>query len=311
MADPGCADVGTVVRPVKASPTVSVVPPTVSGMVNKDEGVAALRELLEELLAFTANVPDEAKTPRGRRFELVRIKAVVALALHTHRLGRAVATLLDAGFGIEAAPTVRAVLEHGITAQWLFQYGDEAAYGFAQEAQRQRKAAGGTLSKLVQIQVLGADDVAQVLELIEEDAKHEIEQTSATPGGRHFQARCRDFANGESFYFAYRVLSDLVHPGPTVCDAYVESHDPLSFQTWPKAVSNRTTWLHSTCCGLVWAARAVDMLNQEHPNREFLRRAARQLGISPELVLSPEAVVRRGQDRQARKHARRGGSVKP
>lgn len=274
-------------------------------MVSENDEVAALRTLLDELLAYTANVPDEAKTPRGKRFEVVRIKAVVTLALHTHRLGQAVATLLDAGFGIEVGPTVRSVLEHGLTAQWLLQYGDEASYGFAAEAQRQRRSTAETLRKLVQIQVLKADDADAVLALIAEDMTHEIEKTSASPGGRNFYARCQDFAYGDAYYFTYRVLSDFVHPGFTICEAYVESHDPLTFQTEPRALSDPKTWLYNTCCGLLWAARAVDMLDRAHPNREFLRRAARQLGVPLELRLSGAATVTRGQDRAKRTKARR------
>ncbi|MGH3613533.1 MAG: hypothetical protein ACRDRK_13260 [Pseudonocardia sp.] len=80
-------------------------------MVSQQDEIAVLRTQLDELLAYAANVPADAKTPRGKRFEVVRIKAIVTLALHTHRLGRAVATLLDAGYGIEAGPTVTSVLD--------------------------------------------------------------------------------------------------------------------------------------------------------------------------------------------------------
>ena len=282
---------------------------SVPTVADEHEEIAALRMLLDDLLEYTKTVPDETKTPRGKRYEVVRIKAIVTLALHTHRLGEAVRTLLDAGFGIEIGPTARAVFEHGLTAHWLHQYGDEASYGFAAEAQRQRRSTGETLRKLVQIQVLKSDDTAEVLRLIAEDMKREIEKTSATPGGRSFQARCQDFVHGDAYYFAYRVLSEYVHPGFTISEAYVESHDPVSFQTEPRALSDPKTFLSNTCCGLLWAARAVDMLDRKHPNRDFLRRATKQLGVPLELTLSPEATLKRNQDRTRRKKAQRATRV--
>ncbi len=275
-----------------------------SGVALKDDETGAKRALLEELLSYTANVPDEAKTPKGKRFDVVRIKSVIALALHAHRLGWAVATLLDAGFGMEAAPTVRSVLEHGLTAQWLLQYGDEASYGFVAEQQRQLKTTGKSLSKLVQIQVLTPVDAAALLAAIDNDLKHEIAKTSATPGGHSFAARCGDFAYGEAYYMTYRVLSDYVHPGITIAESYVASDSPLSFRTEPRATDDDSTWLYNTSCGLLWAARAVDMLDRAHPNRESLRRAAQQLGVPDVLRLSGDAQVRRAQDRSKRAKAR-------
>jgi hypothetical protein len=265
-----------------------------------DITVAALRPLMSSLLARWEQGPDQAQTPRGRRFEAVRIKSVITLAAHAHRLGRAVATLVDAGFGLETAPTVRAVVEYGMTAQWLLQYGDDASYGFATEAQRQRAGVGRTLRKLTEAMQLESAD--NVLAMIDADAQHVIDsRKAATASARHFEALCQDFELGDGYYFAYRVLSALVHPGPTVCEAYMDEHDPPVFRLEPKPVrDNGETWLYQTCCGLVWAARAVDILDREHPNRRFLRNAARQLGIPLELQLTGEAFVRREQERQKR-----------
>lgn len=75
------------------------------------------------------------------------------------------------------------------------------------------------------------------------------------------------------------MLSGFVHPGPEVCEAYLDAHGPPVFRLAPKTIGDPATWLFHTCCVLTWAARAADCLDRSHHNRSFLRDAARQLGI--------------------------------
>lgn len=262
--------------------------------------VAQLRALLESLMVRWEQGPEQVQLPRGRSFVEVRIKNIITLAAHAHRLGRATAVLVDAGFGLGTAPTARTVLEYGLTAQWLLQYGDDASYGVAAEAQRQRGAVGTTLRKAAAAMKLDNADAA--LALIDADAQHVIDpRPAAEASARIFKSLCEDFEHGVGYYLVYRVLSGFVHPGPEVCEAYMDAHDPPVFRLDPKPFGDPATWLFHTCCGLTWAARAADCLDRNHPNRSFLRDAARQLGIPLELQLSETARVRREQERQDRK----------
>ena len=253
--------------------------------------VADLRAVLGELLSLWENGPDKAKTPRGRRYTEARVKAVTALAAHTHRLGSAVALMIDHGFALETAPTVRSVLEHGLTTQWIMQYGDDAMYGFVNEAQRQRKAAGATLSKLVEAMKL--DEARAVADALGQETRGP--KSAADEAARSMQKLSQDLIGGLAYYFMYRTLSQFIHPGPMIAEAYLDSHDPPQIRLTPRPINQPITWLYVTCIGVLWAARAADMLDKAHPHREILRRHARRLGVPLELKLSKVAWLRREQ----------------
>lgn len=275
---------------------------TVPGVEN-ESSVDRLRALLDELLAIGEDFPEQAQIPRGRPMDPVRLRTIIALGMHTVRLSRAVATLTDAGMHLETGPTVRSVLEFGLTAQWMVQYGEETSSAFFTEAQRQRRALKMSIEEVQKIMQL---DAAALLDLMEQDMRFKIDGTSADQSARHFQKLCEDFANGKALYMVYRLLSGLVHVGPTVVEGYVDAEDgPLSFRTEATHWDDDKIWLSQTCCGLVWALRAVDMLDRKHPRRERLRPAARELGIPLELRLSTDARVCREQDRQRRKREER------
>jgi len=253
--------------------------------------VADLRAVLGELLSLWENGPDQAKTPRGRPYTEARVKAVTALAAHTHRLGSAVALMIDHGFALETAPTVRSVLEHGLTTQWIMQYGDDAMYGFVNEAQRQRKAAGATLSKLVEAMKL--DEARAVADALGQETLGP--KSAADDAARSMQKLSDDFTGGQAYYFMYRTLSQFIHPGPMIAEAYIDSHDLPQIRLTPHPIRRPMNWLYVTCTGVLWAARAADILNKEHPHREILRRHARRLGVPLELKLSEVAWLRREQ----------------
>jgi hypothetical protein len=118
-------------------------------------------------------------------------------------------------------------------------------------------------------------------------------------------------------------LSAFVHPGIPLAERYVESHEPLEIRLTPRPVSDPTTWLYPTCCALIWAARAVDVLDRSHrrarrrparrvggrrPNREFLRAQARRLDIPVQMKLTDVAVRRSIADRDRRLAKRAAGS---
>lgn len=220
-----------------------------------------------------------------------QVMTVIGLAAHTHRLGNVVAMLVDQGYEFEAAATVRAAYEAGLTAHWVAQHGDNALLARLREDQRKRKNLSKTIDDMSAFLTLrNAEDVQRLLA-----ENIDIPGTGADDGARWFDKLCGDLELGTAYYFGYRVLSDQVHPSLTVVGAYVESTDPVAMRLEPAGLDGSITALATTCCALIWAAWAADMLSADRPRRAFLGEAAAVLGISPELPLTAEA-----RDRPAR-----------
>jgi hypothetical protein len=256
--------------------------------------------MLADLLALWDNAPDETRMPRERDYGPDHVLTVLGLVAHAHRMGHAVAHLVDAGFTIETAPTVRSIYEHGLTAQWMAQYGGNASLGVLKEEVRQRGAAATLIESLPSVRNLpGAEEVLQGLR---EDLV--VPGTEADGSARYFWRLCQDLDEG-SLYLTYRVLSGYAHPGTTTAGFYRQVGDEPELQLTPREVEHETTWLFHTCTGLVWAARAADLLDIQRPRRQPLRRAARTLGIPPELHLSADARKRRDRDQAEARRRRR------
>ncbi|NWJ69173.1 hypothetical protein HX744_00980 [Pseudonocardia sp. ICBG1122] len=106
--------------------------------------------------------------------------------------------------------------------------------------------------------------------------------TTSNEEARRFEKLCKSLEpGGEQAYSLYRLMSGYCHPGAEVLEFYVS--EPISVQRDPKHFDNPEHWLQILCCALVWAGRSVDMLDKKRPRRNELRRAAKLLGISPEL----------------------------
>ena len=267
-----------------------------------------LRPMLDSLLILWDDAPPQARMPRERDYGPDHVLTVLGLAAHAHRMGHAVAQLVDAGFTIETAPMVRSIYEYGLTAQWMAQYGGNALLGVLTEEVRQRAAAAALIENLPSVR--DRPGAEEVLHGLRENLG--VPGTEAKHGARSFQELCRDL-DEESLYLAYRALSGYVHAGPTTAAFYREVGDEPGLQLTPREVEHDTTWLFHTCTGLVWAARAADLLDMQRPRRQPLRRAARTLGIPPELHLSANARKRRDRDQaEARRRQRsRGGAAVP
>lgn len=60
------------------------------------------------------------------------------------------------------------------------------------------------------------------------------------------------------------------------------------------ALDSSFSWAHLIACCLVWSGRVVDYLDPVRTRRNDLRRAARNLGIKPELPVHYQAHQRGG-----------------
>ncbi|SMC85563.1 DUF5677 domain-containing protein [Lentzea albidocapillata] len=203
-----------------------------------------------------------------------------ALAAHTHRLARSVLALRDLEMYLESVPLTREAFQFALTAQWIAQY-QPAVSGFINESSRQHNA---TIKTILETGWKGAADSEDSRQLGTPARGKSFTDQSA----RNFSQLCDDLQpGGTEAYAIYRIMSSYTHPGYRVVDQYIKD-DPLLGFTYPTNFNKEDSlpWLHVTCISVVWAARAVDMLDREHPNRAELRTFAKTLGVRPELQLS-------------------------
>lgn len=254
-----------------------------------------LRDLAMSLIESWNAGPLQVEMRPGR--EQGQFVVTYGLAAHAHRLAKAALLLLENGLTLEAAPTVRSLYEHSLTAQWVGQYKDGAA-GFTHEYLRARRA---TVETLLRTGRQSAREKAQQMEDIDpwEDTPHDAEKPA-----RHFGMLCQELNVTEELYAYYRIMSGMAHPTGHIVDSYVESVDPLVVSREPQGHEQASSSLYLCCVSLVLAGRALDWLDRSHPRREKLRRAARTLGIKPELQLS-EAFYTRIRKSKAKQAAKR------
>jgi hypothetical protein len=254
--------------------------------------IDAGRELLE-----TVQVPRRTLSARVTRLaNPAQVPMVYGVSMHTLRLGSAALDLDESGKVLEAMPLVRAVFEHALTAQWLA-HSAEAQAAFVNEGIRHRKNIAATMLKVPsEVFTEGVESVAH-----KDDEYHETSIRRAFP----FEDLCNGLRpGGPQAYLLYRILSSLVHSGPDLSDRYLilaEDHaSGVRFRDEPEQPED-TLWLHLLIASMMWGAKALDSLEQDHPHRSYLATVARRLRVAKELKLTPEAIQR---ERQAQKERR-------
>jgi Family of unknown function (DUF5677) len=250
---------------------------------------AEMREMLTELLEGWRN--DRGS---GQDFETKAHAAVVgtvyALTAHAHKLGYAVANLIDAGFALETIPVIRAAYESAITASWIAQVPD-ALPAYLNRDHNQQKALRDTVKKAgwaAGKQVIAADTLEPYL----------VSAESKT-GASKTEVLCKDFIKGDGLYSLYRGLSWMTHPTAAVTDLYLEmrrgSEIPTLHTTARYDRDFMTTWLHVMCSSLVWSARALNLVDSRRAksgDRQRLRIAAKRLHTDEFLAVKPDATFR-------------------
>lgn len=262
----------------------------------------ALRDLLRELLTGW-------ETGRGGNSSFVskahaaRVGMIYALVAHAHRLGRAVEALLDGGFRVEAVPSIRAAFECAINAAWIEQVPDALpAYLNRNHAQQQAlrdTAVRAGWSATRDAQPIPADEL--------ED--YSVSRTSKE-GAKKTEAMCRDLTADAQAYALFRGLSWFTHPTAMVTDLYLtlaEGAEIPTLRTVPKDEADfMLPWIHIMCSSLVWAARALNLIDAKRSSngdRTRLRGAARELRIVEMLLATPEAITRGKKAERARLRA--------
>lgn len=221
------------------------------------------------------------RSGKSRRTTTAQFATVFGLCANAHAMATALRPHCDEGFNVALHPLVRGIFEAGVTAQWVAQI-EDADRAFVNEGIRHRKNVRDTALRCVsEVFSQGTEQMAHV--------DDDYWPTSSTAAARNFQSRCDDLTpGGADAYIYYRLLSATSHAGPEVTDAYLTFRDEeLRLNPHTRARSDWVAWMFISCCGLVWAARALDYLDKTHARRSELRAIAQELSISSEMHKSP------------------------
>jgi hypothetical protein len=241
---------------------------SVSSSVLDRPEVAEIRKILQRLL--DGFVPSEQVAVKASRTTLAKITA--SFAAEVYRSTQTTDLLFQRRFVTDAATTARRAFEHAVMAAWMVHEKDSVS-AFAREKGMRAPRALLTSIKKTAIVV-----PPETLARVEEDLPTRTEIDEEV---KRFERICGRF--NPKLYVVYRLLSGSAHPsGTTPAYMFIES-DQEQQAAEDAAEQTAVLALHTAAASLVWAARALDWLNAGQPDKRPLRKAARELGISPVL----------------------------
>ena len=248
----------------------------------REEIIAIIKELLSDL-----QTERTLEVRKGKNQTILR--AIVPLHLHAARLAGSVVRLEEEGARYEIVPTVRALFETGVTAQWIAHF-DDGLKALLNEHVRQRK---NLMAAALNSDFRDAGQEAAALDAARDSVPFD---TSSDGSARRFEEMCRDLGGGESLYALYRMLSGVAHPSVHVIDLYLDENAPEG--EWPEFRGDPPSfdsviWLHLAATSLVWSARAVSYFDRDTQRRNRLRRLAKDLGVVDQLVRSEHSYLKR------------------
>lgn len=250
-----------------------------------------IREMLVELLNGWRRNRAEGQTFASKQ-HAAKVGTVYALTAHAHKLAYAVLELLNAGFTIEAIPTIRAAYEAALTASWVAQI-DDALPAYLNRNHGQQRALRDSVQKT-------GWSGAEKIDIPADALGPFLVSAGSKNGARKTEDLCSDFYNGYEMYSVYRGLSWMTHPTAAVTDLYLELKPGSDIPTLHTTAHVETddlmvTWVHILCSSLVWSARALNFIDDQRDkteDRQRLRDAAKKLRIAEYLRVSEDAKFR-------------------
>lgn len=247
---------------------------------------------LNEMRAFAGKLIASWDRDRGRTFRLRESERTIGVVIwsytkHVVELMRTVLDLSRSDRMVVAIPQIRLMTELTMTGVWLHLY-PEKVRAIIHESLRQKRA---SIKDIIALGRDGFDDA--LLQTIE--AQVDEFSDDADPAGKHFEARCREVADGLGVYATWRVMSSLSHPGLAMADFYLREADDegvhpagLTFQPDAK-LNSHEAWLGTAICMLICALRACDLVDADGRRKTQIARAARRMGITAEFRRADES----------------------
>ncbi len=259
-----------------------------------------IREMLVELLNGWRRDRAYGLTFASKQ-HAAKVGTVYALTSHAHKLAYAVLELLNAGFTIEAIPTIRAAYEAALTASWVAQV-DDALPAYLNRNHAQQRALRDSVLKTgwLETERIDIPDAPLESHLVSGDSRK---------GARRTEDLCGDFYNAHEMYSIYRGLSWMTHPTTVVTDLYLELKPGSDIPTLHTTAHDggegdlMVTWVHILCSSLVWSARALNFIDDQRAkteDRRRLRDAAKRLRIAEYLRVTEDARFRGAQAERQR-----------
>lgn len=262
-----------------------------------------LLAVADELIATMEIDQDRSVEVKAERVtDQAHAPMVYGLRQHVLRLGAVVVDLYRRDLTLEASALVRQMYECAITAQWAAD-SREGVPALANETIRQRRALAESMRQSTsRVFREGADEIAHL-----DDEKFE---TIAGNQAQSFKARCDALEGGVHAYAIYRALSAYCHASTQLVDEYLivesETSNPV-FRIEPEGFDH-DSWLYLAVASMLWATRAFDVLDRDHPHRSYLRGLARKLDTNDVVRLTPRA---RAAEERAERERRRAKWRRP
>lgn len=193
---------------------------------------------------------------------------------HVVELMRTVLDLSEQNRMVIAAPLIRLMVENTMTSIWLYLEPGNAR-AIIHEGFRLRRAA---VLNILEAGAQGFDtsNLETINQVLEDFADSDL------PGGRHFEKRCREIADGLRIYCSWRVMSSFSHAGMAMGDFYleeIEAEPGLALK--PDAtLDHHEAWLGTATCMMIASLQACNEIDGRGSLKAQLKRAAKKMGIS-------------------------------
>lgn len=209
-----------------------------------------------------------------------RAIAITTQAHHAVRMARAVLILDGFSSGIEMVPSVRLIMECGVTAAWLL-LTPGSGHALKRDGAENRKKA---IEHLMRVDREYGEAAVEGVGPGYRQALRALEELEGAEGPKSFifEQRCKALYDGEGLYVLYRVLSAESHAGLGIEDYYlVEDPDsPIGISFDPDAPNEfRVSVLGIAAAMLFLALNAEDHARVKPRHSTQLRRAAKRIGV--------------------------------
>jgi hypothetical protein len=214
-----------------------------------------------------------------------RAIGITTQAHHAARMARAVLLIDGVSSGIEIVPSVRLILECGVTAAWLLLTPGSGNTLLRDGAGERRKA----IEHLMRVDEEAGDDTDESVSPAYEQVLGAIETLENSDGPRSFilEQRCNALKGGSGIYVLYRVLSAQSHSGMGIMDFYIreDPDSPIHISFDPdRPNDSRVSYLGITASMLLLALNADEQARRRPRHSTQIRKAAKKLGISHRIV---------------------------
>lgn len=214
-----------------------------------------------------------------------RAIAITTQAHHAVRMARAVLLIDGVSDGIEMVPSVRLVMECGVTAAWLLLTpGSENA--LLREGAKNRKKA---IEHLIRVDDEEEEETDASVRPGLEQARKILDELDGADGPKsfEFEQRCVRLAGGGGIYVLYRALSAQAHAGMGIMDFYIEEdpNSPIGISMTPHADNDlRVSHLAIAAAMLFLALNADELARAKPRHMTQLRKVAKKLGVPSRIV---------------------------